>query len=138
MMIGNEVDKYMAPFNELSRMVPHMVSTEEKRVDRYIWGLVPEVRRMVTSSNPITLQDAVGMAYRLTNDETAQSVTSASRWVTLLGTARGMEEIAQSVTSTSRLVTLLVTARREEEIIGEDQHAMNVEVLITSEMFARG
>ncbi|GKB17275.1 zinc finger, CCHC-type, retrotransposon gag domain protein, partial [Tanacetum coccineum] len=68
MMIGNKVDKYTTRFNELARMVPHMVSTEEKRVDRYIRGLVHEIRRMVTSSNPITLQAVVGLAYRLTND----------------------------------------------------------------------
>ncbi|GJR86145.1 hypothetical protein Tco_0210156 [Tanacetum coccineum] len=54
--------------DQLARMVPHMVSTEEKRVDRYIWGLVLEIRRMVTSSNPITIQAAVGLAYHLTND----------------------------------------------------------------------
>ncbi|GKE56074.1 hypothetical protein Tco_1495259 [Tanacetum coccineum] len=76
MMIGNEVDKYMAHFNKLARMVPHMVSTKEKRVDRYIWGLVPEVRRIVTSSNPITLQAAVGMDYRLTNDVVRSSGAS--------------------------------------------------------------
>ncbi|GJS30992.1 putative reverse transcriptase domain-containing protein [Tanacetum coccineum] len=76
MMIGNEFDKYTTRFNELARMVPHMVSTEEKRVDRYIWGLVPEFRRMVTSSNPITLQAVVGMAYHLTNDVVRSSGTS--------------------------------------------------------------
>ncbi|GJZ83370.1 hypothetical protein Tco_0648543 [Tanacetum coccineum] len=65
---GNEVEKYTARINELARMVPHMVFTDEKKVDLYIWGLVPEIKRMVTSSNPITLQAVVGMAYRLTND----------------------------------------------------------------------
>ncbi|GJT02537.1 zinc finger, CCHC-type, retrotransposon gag domain protein [Tanacetum coccineum] len=61
---------------QLARMVPHMVFTEKKRVDHYIWGLVPEVRRMVTSSNPITLQDVVGMAYRLTKDVVRSSGVS--------------------------------------------------------------
>ena len=68
LMVGVEVDKYTARFHELTRMVPHMVSTVEKLIDRYIWGLIPEIRRDVTSSNPTTLQAAVGMAYRLTND----------------------------------------------------------------------
>nr|GEU91753.1 hypothetical protein [Tanacetum cinerariifolium] len=76
MMIRNEVDKYATHFNELARMVPHIVFTDEKRVDRYIWGLVPEIRRMVTSSNPITLQAAVGMAYRLTNNVVRSSGAS--------------------------------------------------------------
>ena len=68
LMVGVEVDKYTARFHELTKMVPHMVSTKEKLIDRYIWGLIPEIRRDVTSSNPTTLQAAVGMAYRLTND----------------------------------------------------------------------
>ncbi|PWA56392.1 zinc finger, CCHC-type, Retrotransposon gag domain protein [Artemisia annua] len=68
LMIGVEVDKYTVRFHELARMVPHMVSTVEKLIDRYIWGLIPEIRRDVTSSKPTTLQAAVGMAYRLTND----------------------------------------------------------------------
>ncbi|GKD72533.1 putative reverse transcriptase domain-containing protein [Tanacetum coccineum] len=76
MMIGNEIDKYTARFNKLARMVPHMVSNEEKRVDRYIWGLVLEIKRMVTSSNPITLQAAVGLAYRLINDVVRSSKAS--------------------------------------------------------------
>ncbi|PWA40380.1 zinc finger, CCHC-type, Retrotransposon gag domain protein [Artemisia annua] len=67
-MVGVEVDKYTARFHELTRMVPHIVSTVEKLIDRYIWGLIPEIRRDVTSSEPTTLQDAVGMAYHLTND----------------------------------------------------------------------
>ncbi|PWA90282.1 reverse transcriptase domain-containing protein [Artemisia annua] len=67
-MVGVEVDKYTARFHDLTRMVPHMVSTVEKLIDRYIWGVIPEIRRDVTSSNPTTLQAAVGMAYRLTND----------------------------------------------------------------------
>ncbi|PWA66916.1 reverse transcriptase domain-containing protein [Artemisia annua] len=37
-------------------------------IDRYIWGLIPEIRRDVTSSKPTTLKNAIGMAYCLTND----------------------------------------------------------------------
>ncbi|GJX44421.1 hypothetical protein Tco_0261097 [Tanacetum coccineum] len=54
--------------DELAKMVPHMVSTEEKRIDQYIWGLFSEIRMIVTSSNPTTLQVVVGLAYHLTND----------------------------------------------------------------------
>ncbi|GJT77874.1 putative reverse transcriptase domain-containing protein [Tanacetum coccineum] len=74
-MLGTEVDKYTARFHELAKMFPHMVFMEEKKIDRYIWGLVPEIRRMITSSNPTTLQVVVGMAYRLTNDNKRRQVT---------------------------------------------------------------
>ncbi|KAJ9561504.1 LOW QUALITY PROTEIN: hypothetical protein OSB04_006664 [Centaurea solstitialis] len=45
-----------------------MVTPEEKRIDRYIWGLAPEIRGMVTSANPATIQSAVVLANRLAND----------------------------------------------------------------------
>ncbi|KAJ9563826.1 hypothetical protein OSB04_008986 [Centaurea solstitialis] len=57
-----------ARFHELAQLVPHMVTLEEKRIDRYIWGLAPEIRRMVTSANPTTIQSAVVLANRLAND----------------------------------------------------------------------
>ncbi|GJY53300.1 putative reverse transcriptase domain-containing protein [Tanacetum coccineum] len=59
-MFGTEVDKYIACFHEFAKMVPYMVSTEEKRIDQYIWGLIPKIRMIVTSSNPTTLQATVG------------------------------------------------------------------------------
>nr|GEU34579.1 hypothetical protein [Tanacetum cinerariifolium] len=40
----------------------------KKRINRYIWGSILEIRMIVTSSNPTTLQAAVDLAYRLTND----------------------------------------------------------------------
>ena len=67
-MTGTDVDKYTARFHELARLVPHMVTPEEKMIVRYIWGLAPEIRGMVTSANLTTIQAAVSMANRLTND----------------------------------------------------------------------
>ena len=67
-MKGNDVDSYTARFHELARMVPHLVTLEENRVDRYVWGLSPEIRGNVTSANPKTLQEAVNLATRLTNN----------------------------------------------------------------------
>nr|GEW16655.1 hypothetical protein [Tanacetum cinerariifolium] len=51
-----------------TQLVPHMVTLEDKRIDRYIWGLAPEIRRMVTSANPSTIQSVVVLENRLTND----------------------------------------------------------------------
>ncbi|GKD80883.1 reverse transcriptase domain-containing protein [Tanacetum coccineum] len=42
--------------------------TMDKRIDHYIWGLAPEIRGMVTSANPSTIQSAVVLANHLTND----------------------------------------------------------------------
>ncbi|KAI3523729.1 hypothetical protein L1887_02080 [Cichorium endivia] len=67
-MVGTDIDKYTIRFHELARLVPHLVTPEYNRIDRYIWGLVPEIRGMVTSANPSTIESAVTLATRLTND----------------------------------------------------------------------
>ena len=67
-MVGSGIDSYTTRFHELAKLVPHLVTPEENRIDRYIWGLAPEIRGNVTSANPTTLQDAVNLATRLTNN----------------------------------------------------------------------
>ncbi|XP_024984064.1 uncharacterized protein LOC112519990 [Cynara cardunculus var. scolymus] len=79
-MIGMEVDKYTARFHELAKLVPHMVTPEEKRIDRYIWGLAPEIRRMVTSANPTTIQHTVVLANRLTNDAVRSGILKQDKF----------------------------------------------------------
>nr|GEZ89831.1 hypothetical protein [Tanacetum cinerariifolium] len=59
---------YTARFHELARLVPHMVTPESQRVNRYIRGLAPEIKAHVTSSQPATIQGAVSMANRLTTN----------------------------------------------------------------------
>nr|GEW44350.1 hypothetical protein [Tanacetum cinerariifolium] len=51
-MVGSNIDGYMARFHELSRLVPHMVTPENQRANRYIRGLAPETKAHVTSSKP--------------------------------------------------------------------------------------
>ncbi|GKG05034.1 hypothetical protein Tco_0315421, partial [Tanacetum coccineum] len=67
-MVGSDIDGYTARFHELARLVPHMATPEIQRVNRYIWGLAPEIKAHVTSSKPATIQGAVSMANRLTTD----------------------------------------------------------------------
>ncbi|GJS29968.1 putative nucleotidyltransferase, ribonuclease H [Tanacetum coccineum] len=67
-MVGSDIDGYTARFHELARLVPHMVTLESQRVNRYIRGLAPEIKAHVTSSKPAIIQGAVSMANRLTTD----------------------------------------------------------------------
>ena len=46
-MVGVDHMGYTDRFNELSRLVPHLVTPESKRIGRYIWGLVPQIRGIV-------------------------------------------------------------------------------------------
>ncbi|XP_035834025.1 uncharacterized protein LOC118482595 [Helianthus annuus] len=67
-MVDAEVAAYTTRFHELSRLLPHMVTPEFKRIERYIWGLAPQIRGMVTSSKPPTIQSAVTLAHSLTDE----------------------------------------------------------------------
>ncbi|GJS35361.1 putative reverse transcriptase domain-containing protein [Tanacetum coccineum] len=67
-MAGSNINGYTARFPELARLVPHMVTPENQRVDRYIWGLAPEIKARVTLSKRTTIQSVVSMANRLTTD----------------------------------------------------------------------
>ncbi|GKD26792.1 putative reverse transcriptase domain-containing protein [Tanacetum coccineum] len=67
-MVGSDIDGYTARFHELARLVPHMVTPESQRVNRYIRVLSLEIKVHVTSSKPAIIQGAVSMANRLTID----------------------------------------------------------------------
>ncbi|KAJ0580692.1 putative transcription factor interactor and regulator CCHC(Zn) family [Helianthus annuus] len=67
-MDGADITGYTRRFHDLSRVIPYMVTPEFKRVERYIWGLAPEFRGMVTSAKPQTITEAVTLAVSLTED----------------------------------------------------------------------
>ncbi|GJZ20830.1 reverse transcriptase domain-containing protein [Tanacetum coccineum] len=67
-MVGSDINGYTTSFHELARLVPHMVTPESQRVNRYIRGLAPEIKEHVTSSKPATIQGAVSMANSLITD----------------------------------------------------------------------
>ncbi|GJU17579.1 putative reverse transcriptase domain-containing protein [Tanacetum coccineum] len=53
---------YTDRFHELARLVPHLVTPENKRIKRYIYGLAPQIRDMVTATEPTTIQKAMQKA----------------------------------------------------------------------------
>ncbi|GJU73114.1 hypothetical protein Tco_1264519 [Tanacetum coccineum] len=73
-MVGSDIDGYTTRFHELAKLVPHMVTPENQRVNRYIQGLAPEIKPHVTSSKPTSIQSAVSMANRLTTDGTKDGI----------------------------------------------------------------
>ncbi|GJR84611.1 hypothetical protein Tco_0155396 [Tanacetum coccineum] len=50
---------YTDRFHELARLVPHLVTLETKRIERYIYGLAPQIRGMVAATDPSTVQSAI-------------------------------------------------------------------------------
>ncbi|XP_076930128.1 uncharacterized protein LOC143594785 [Bidens hawaiensis] len=53
-MEGADIGGYTSRFNAL----PRLVTPEYERIERYIWGLAPEIRGMVTFSKPTIIQSA--------------------------------------------------------------------------------
>nr|GEY02889.1 reverse transcriptase domain-containing protein [Tanacetum cinerariifolium] len=51
---------------DMSRLVPHLVTPENKRIEMYIYGLAPHIRRMVAAMEPTTIQKAVQKVGTLT------------------------------------------------------------------------
>ncbi|KAJ9536239.1 hypothetical protein OSB04_un000588 [Centaurea solstitialis] len=49
------------------------------KVDRYVWGLSPEIRGKVTAADPKSLQEAVNLANRLTNNAIRSELSRMTR-----------------------------------------------------------
>jgi hypothetical protein len=66
-MVDDGIVQYATRFHELCMLVLHMVTPDFKRIDRFIWGLVPQIQGMVTAVNHTTIQSAVQLAHNLTD-----------------------------------------------------------------------
>nr|GEW74607.1 reverse transcriptase domain-containing protein [Tanacetum cinerariifolium] len=58
---------YTDRFNELARLVPHLVTTKGKRIERYVYGLALQIQGMVVATKPKIIQKAVQIASTLTD-----------------------------------------------------------------------
>ncbi|GJT96022.1 reverse transcriptase domain-containing protein [Tanacetum coccineum] len=59
---------YTERFHELARLVPHLVTLKNKMIERYAYGLAPQIRGMVAATKPMTIQNAVQIASTLTDE----------------------------------------------------------------------
>ncbi|GJV77915.1 reverse transcriptase domain-containing protein [Tanacetum coccineum] len=55
-------------FYELARLVPHLVTPECRKIERYVYGLTPQIRGMVAATEPKTIQKAVQISGVLTDE----------------------------------------------------------------------
>ncbi|GJV89678.1 putative reverse transcriptase domain-containing protein [Tanacetum coccineum] len=62
---GDDVEAYNNRFHELVLMCPELVSTESKKIEKYIRGFPERIKGNITSSKPATLHDAIIMAREL-------------------------------------------------------------------------
>ncbi|GJR80083.1 putative reverse transcriptase domain-containing protein [Tanacetum coccineum] len=59
---------YTNRFHELARLVPHLVTPESRMIERYVYGLALQIRRMVAATEPKTIQKAVQISGALTDE----------------------------------------------------------------------
>ncbi|GKA46124.1 putative reverse transcriptase domain-containing protein [Tanacetum coccineum] len=66
-MVGVGHAAYTDRVHEVVRLVPHLVTPEGKRIERYVYGLASQIRGMVAGTEPKTIQKAVQIAGTLTD-----------------------------------------------------------------------
>ncbi|GKD59927.1 reverse transcriptase domain-containing protein [Tanacetum coccineum] len=66
-MVGAGHAAYTDRFHELARLVPHLVTPESQKIERYVYGLAPQILGMVAAMEPKTMQKAVQVSGALTD-----------------------------------------------------------------------
>ncbi|KAJ9546504.1 hypothetical protein OSB04_019047 [Centaurea solstitialis] len=67
------VQEYTTRFIEMSRFAEVYVPTEERRVERYIWGLKGSIREFVMGKDPTTFQAAIDAAELIEREKDRQA-----------------------------------------------------------------
>ena len=67
-MNGSDYAGYTRRFNELASLVPHLVTPESRKIEKYVFGLTPQVRVLVSNIMPTTMRDAVNRAGSVTEE----------------------------------------------------------------------
>ncbi|GJW52591.1 putative reverse transcriptase domain-containing protein [Tanacetum coccineum] len=62
---GDDIEAYSNRFHELVLMCPELVSTESKKIKKYIRGFPERIKGNITSSKPTTLHEVINMAREL-------------------------------------------------------------------------
>ncbi|GJQ91901.1 putative reverse transcriptase domain-containing protein [Tanacetum coccineum] len=62
---GDDIEAYSNRFHELVLMCTELVSTESKKIEKYIRGFPERIKGNITSSKPATLHEAINMAREL-------------------------------------------------------------------------
>ena len=68
-MKGSDIVDYTARFSDLVTLCPNMIPTESKKIERYIWGLVPAYQGNILALNPATFDSAKQLAQMLIDHE---------------------------------------------------------------------
>ncbi|GKC47526.1 reverse transcriptase domain-containing protein, partial [Tanacetum coccineum] len=87
-MVGANHAAYTNRFHKLSKLVPHLVTPESKRIERYIHGLAPQIYGMIRVTQPTIIQSVILKAEALTDE--------AVRYGTLSKSSEKRKEVVES------------------------------------------
>ncbi|GJS33386.1 putative reverse transcriptase domain-containing protein [Tanacetum coccineum] len=72
-IIGAGHAAYTDRFHELARLVLHLVTPKSRMIERYVYGLSPQIRGMVAATEPKTIQKAVHKISDALTDEAVRN-----------------------------------------------------------------
>ncbi|KAI3705678.1 hypothetical protein L1987_75919 [Smallanthus sonchifolius] len=71
--------QYTSKYNELARLVPHLVTTEERRIHYYVQGLPPKIRTFVRANTPSTFESVVVLSGVVYDDIASEVISEAPK-----------------------------------------------------------
>nr|GEX07255.1 hypothetical protein [Tanacetum cinerariifolium] len=71
-MVGAGHAAYTDRFHELARLVSHLVTPKSRMIERYVYGLGPQIRGMVAATKPTTIQKAVQISREPSKDKSGR------------------------------------------------------------------
>ena len=67
-MEGADYEGNIRRYQELSTLVPHLVSTEARAIEKFVLGLNPHVRSLINTVMPTSMSEAINRAGSVTED----------------------------------------------------------------------
>ncbi|GJU49683.1 putative reverse transcriptase domain-containing protein [Tanacetum coccineum] len=67
-MVGVGHAAYTDIFHKMTRLVPHLVTPESRKIERYVYGLAPQIRGMMASMEPKTMHKAMQISGAMTDE----------------------------------------------------------------------
>ncbi|GJX92168.1 putative reverse transcriptase domain-containing protein [Tanacetum coccineum] len=67
-MVGVGHAVYTNRFHKLARLVPHLVTPKSRMIERYVYGLAPQIREMVTATELKIIHKAMQISDTLTDE----------------------------------------------------------------------
>ncbi|GKF76545.1 hypothetical protein Tco_0229015, partial [Tanacetum coccineum] len=73
-MVGAGHAAYIDRFHELARLVPYLVTPESRKIERYVYGLAPQICGIVVATEPKTMQISGALTDEVVRNESIKKV----------------------------------------------------------------